>query len=199
LNTDGVQLKNRITKHYGYVFNAKTLNVDQPNEQTKQLPKWSLELVNKFTDHQKLVKEMNQLTINEYQSKTGISGHVDTHSVFDENIIIISLRSDVTIKFVNSITKEVVNLWVPRRSGLIMSGESRYLWTHRISFRASDVSPDGELLLRGSRISLTFRKVLDPSICKCKYPLLCDTQNPASIKKPNRLGNYFADKTNDIY
>jgi alkylated DNA repair protein alkB family protein 8 len=195
-NPLGVQLRTRSTKHYGYVFNAKTLHVDVKTDKTPLIPSWANDLISKFHEHKLLLGwDTDQLTINEYLPKTGISKHVDTHSAFEDNIVVISLGSDVTIRFENSITGEIYDIWVPRKSGLIMSDRARYLYTHRILFRSTDITPDGEFQHRGNRISLTFRKVLKSLSCNCQYKQLCDTQNPISIKPPNRLGNFFADQS----
>lgn len=194
-NTLGVQLRNRKTKHYGYVFNAKTLGVDEPNDETKMIPSWALELISKFHPHGLLHDYYpDQMTINEYLPKKGISGHVDTHSAFDDIIAVVSLGSDVTITFANKMTQESVDLWVPRRSGLVMSGEARYLFTHKITSRSTDLTPEGLVQSRGNRISITYRKVLIPAVCNCKYPQLCDTQNPESFLPADRNGFIFADK-----
>lgn len=54
---------------------------------------------------------------------------------------------------------------VPRRSLLVMTGESRYVWSHGITPRKSDIVPapvgNGLTLQnRGVRTSFTFRKVI---------------------------------------
>ena len=78
---------------------------------------------------------------------------------------------------------------LPRRSLLVMSGESRYKWTHGITPRKLDVVSDqdvasGEsgvasqkenltLLHRDTRTSFTFRKIRQlPCDCSKKHPLL---------------------------
>lgn len=57
-----------------------------------------------------------------------------------------------------------VSVLLPRRSLLVMTGESRYVWSHGITPRKSDIvtSPAGGLTLatRGTRTSLTFRKII---------------------------------------
>lgn len=60
---------------------------------------------------------------------------------------------------------EHLHVLLPRRSLLVMTGESRYVWSHGITPRKSDVvqtsSKDGvTLLTRDVRTSLTFRKVV---------------------------------------
>lgn len=93
---------------------------------------------------------------------------------------------------------------LPRRSILVMSEESRYVWTHGITPRKYDVISEDEfvcndsesipepscvgcepmvsksssavtLLPRKNRLSLTFRKVRSTP-CDCKYPVYCDSQ-----------------------
>lgn len=52
-------------------------------------------------------------------------------------------------------------VYLPQRSLLILSGESRYFWSHGISPRKFD-KIDGALIPRGRRVSLTFRHVVKP-------------------------------------
>lgn len=60
----------------------------------------------------------------------GIPSHVDTHSAFEDPILSLSLLSDVVMGFKDS-TGHKVPVFLPRRSLVIMSGESR--WTsHKI-------------------------------------------------------------------
>ena len=78
---------------------------------------------------------------------------------------------------------------LPRRSLLVMSGESRYTWTHGITPRKLDVVSDQEvtngesgdaaqkdnltLLHRATRTSFTFRKIRQHP-CDCsKRRLFC--------------------------
>lgn len=71
-----------------------------------------------------------------------------------------------------------VPVLLPRRSVAVLSGESRYMWTHGITPRKSDVvdvarSSEAELvqqrltlLKRGTRTSFTFRAVRHTP-CNC--------------------------------
>lgn len=97
----------------------------------------------------------------------GIPPHVDTHSAFEDAIVSLSLASDIVMEFRKpSPTNgkdymDHVSLTLPRRSLLIMSGESRYGWKHGITPRKIDVirDADGHLTtkFRSKRISYTFR------------------------------------------
>lgn len=82
-----------------------------------------------------------------------------------------------------------VPVFLPRRSLMVMSGEARYVWSHGIASRKVDElhpsmsgyqssptpssaggSPHTEstLLSRGTRVSLTFRKIRErPCLCDC--------------------------------
>ena len=65
-----------------------------------------------------------------------------------------------------------------------MSGPSRYCYSHGIPGRKTDFTPKGELVKRGRRISLTFRKIR-VDLCNCKWKTLCDSQD--GILKKTRL------------
>ena len=53
---------------------------------------------------------------------------------------------------------------LPPNSLMIMTGESRYVWSHGITPRKSDMVPTAtggmNVVKRGVRISLTFRKII---------------------------------------
>jgi hypothetical protein len=53
---------------------------------------------------------------------------------------------------------EEVNVVLPPRSLVIMTGEARYLWIHGIPYRAKD-SINDQIVDRTRRVSLTIRKV----------------------------------------
>lgn len=91
----------------------------------------------------------------------GIPSHIDTHGVFDDYILSLSLGSNVVMEFRK---EECCNsILLKSKSLLIMSGESRYDWTHGITPRKFDIinTEDGpDILRRGTRISITFRRVV---------------------------------------
>lgn len=66
--------------------------------------------------------------------------------------------------------RRVIDVYVPPRSVLLMSGEGRYAWTHGIASRKMD---DGKA--RGDRYSITFRSVR--SKCDCKWERFCDSKS----------------------
>lgn len=85
---------------------------------------------------------------------------------------------------------------LPRRSLLIMSGESRYAWTHGITPRHMDVIPSKEgggltIHHRTRRTSFTFRK-LRRNRCDCAYPELCDTYAAEQKSNEDKLASVAA-------
>lgn len=156
------QLKNRKVIHYGYEFIYGTNNVDSSNPLTRKIPVeceklWKL-LAIKLPQFAWF--KPDQLTVNVYEPGHGIPYHVDTHSPFYDPIISLSLESDVVMEFRQNESQR--NVLLPRKSLLIMSGESRYGWQHGITPRTMDIvsTSDGKLTTkkRSTRVSFTFRK-----------------------------------------
>ena len=77
-------------------------------------------------------------------------------------------------------SKDKIHLLLPRRSLLVLSKEARYIYAHGISPRKTDVYPDGTLVDRGRRVSITLRNVnfsASTDGCNCKYDeKYCDTK-----------------------
>ena len=84
-------------------------------------------------------------------------------------------------------SNNTIDLYLKPRSLMIFSGEARYNWLHSIAQRKVD-KVEGLLKFRHRRVSLTFRKV-KTDMCRCKYPLLCDSQNKAVAVKENQLAS----------
>ncbi|CAG9772857.1 unnamed protein product [Ceutorhynchus assimilis] len=172
---DAQPMKHRLVKHFGYEFRYDINNVDKDKPMSETLPVetnflWS-KLQQKF--------KPDQLTINHYTPGQGIPHHIDTHSAFEDPIICLSLSSPIIMEFKNN-DKHLCFL-LPQRSLLIMSEESRYDWTHGIVPRKFDIIPNNSgqgftCLKRGTRVSFTFRKVLQGS-CQCNYKSKCDSYN----------------------
>ncbi|EZG76548.1 2OG-Fe(II) oxygenase family protein [Gregarina niphandrodes] len=83
-----------------------------------------------------------------------------------------------------------LNLRLESRSLMCFADEARYGWHHGIKNRRQDFDHMlGHPIPRERRVSLTFRQLnwTNDFQCHCKYPHLCDTQNPASLKTPDRV------------
>lgn len=180
-------LKHRQVLHFGYEFEygTNTINPDKPID--RKIPQECEDLVLKRCCSEGLISQTpDQLTVNRYEPGQGIPPHIDTHSCCTDTILSLSLGSDVVMSFVDkddeSFHRPVV---LPRRSMLIMSGRSRYAFTHGITPRSTDIVPASgsgiTLRKRGLRVSLTFRRVLRGP-CACSFPRHCDSQQSTLVK-----------------
>lgn len=212
-HTHTLLMKRRV-QHFGYEFKYDILNVDLSSPLTDFYsfpPPFLYELTNRIssltsslslTDNSGKPWYPDQLTINEYNPGQGLAAHVDTHSAFEDIIVLVSLGSRCVMEFIrdpqyNSNTDQKENecestqdqikfdekrkeiykyVTLPRRSVCILSEESRYLWAHYIPQRKYD-NIDGEISKRDTRVSLTFRKVLITKNCVCNFGSQCDSQN----------------------
>lgn len=110
---------------------------------------------------QKLMSRFpEQLIINEYEPGQGIAAHTDHTKHFDDQIVSISLLSDIAMHFEQiSSPRALTEILLKRNSCVVLSGDSRYDWKHSIAKRKTDQFP-GKMIRRGRRISLTFRHML---------------------------------------
>ncbi|KAI0204640.1 hypothetical protein F4808DRAFT_351731 [Astrocystis sublimbata] len=82
---------------------------------------------------------------------------------------------------------EQVELDLPPRSMMEMSGASRLHWEHGIMKRKKDVLPDGTVRPRGDRWSITYRWLRPGGVCECGDVRLCDTaQRRAGVEREYR-------------
>ncbi|XP_060065230.1 alkylated DNA repair protein alkB homolog 8-like [Ylistrum balloti] len=159
------ELKHREVKHYGYEFKYGINDVDVDDPLPQGVPAMCRELLDTAlkTGHIKYLPD--QVTVNKYLPGQGIPPHVDTPAAFEDGIMSLSLGSQVLMDFRHPNGKHL-SVLLPPCSLLIMTGESRYLWSHGITPRKSDIipTPDGRLTIvhRGTRTSYTFRKIIPP-------------------------------------
>ncbi|KAI0096648.1 hypothetical protein GGR51DRAFT_542939 [Nemania sp. FL0031] len=71
--------------------------------------------------------------------------------------------------------RETVDVDLPPRSMMEMSGDSRLHWEHGIRKRKKDVLADGTVRLRQDRWSITYRWLRAGGVCECGDERLCDT------------------------
>lgn len=117
-----------------------------------------LRLAQKF-ETARLMKPV-QCIVNEYFQSQGISAHIDNKN-FGPTIIGLSIGADAVMTFKRN--SERFDCFLPRRSVVLMSGESRYSWTHEISSNKS-YTVNGQKIVKPEdyrRISLTFRELAD--------------------------------------
>uniref|UniRef100_A0A182N2V9 Fe2OG dioxygenase domain-containing protein n=1 Tax=Anopheles dirus TaxID=7168 RepID=A0A182N2V9_9DIPT len=186
-------LKHRKVKHFGYEFVYGTNNVDKTKPLDRTIPAVCETMWKRLLAlHPRLGWHVpDQLTVNQYEPGQGIPPHVDTHSAFDDPILSLSCGADIVMEFKQPSTGRQHCVDLAARSLLIMSGESRYDWTHGITPRKLDTirAPNGGLTVRKRqlRVSLTFRKLRQDSRCGCQFPRLCDTAQRSVEKVPALL------------
>ncbi|KAI1350830.1 hypothetical protein F5Y01DRAFT_325879 [Xylaria sp. FL0043] len=181
----------RLSLHYGYTFDYKTFGVD-PDIPYKPFPDWLRPLIPRLpspSEARKLEKEEgktrdpDQVCLQYYPPGAGIPPHVDTHSAYDQ-LYALSLGSAVVMQFRRTRAREggegdeerqVVDLDLPPRSMMEMSGDSRLHWEHGIKKRKKDVLADGTVRARGERWSITYRWLREGGQCECGNAKLCDT------------------------
>lgn len=136
------QMKHRKVRHYGYEFLYGVNNVNKNLPLENQIPNECNFLWTRLKEkHPNLAEfQPDQLTVNCYNPGQGIPLHVDTHSAFEDPIMSLSLGASIVMEFKNK-DEEHLSVLLPRRSLLILSGESRYNWNHGIIPRIHDVVP----------------------------------------------------------
>ncbi|EAY31447.1 alpha-ketoglutarate-dependent dioxygenase AlkB [Microscilla marina] len=151
-------LKRRV-QHYGYKYDYKKRAIDA-SMKVGDLPHWAQKIVQQAVDEQLLSEYFDQMIINEYLPGQGIARHVDCEPCFDHTIMSVSLGTACVMHF-NSL--EDKNLDVPvllaPGSAILLSGDARYRWQHSIRANKSEMF-EGQKIVRGRRVSLTFRKVI---------------------------------------
>ncbi|KAG9228091.1 hypothetical protein BJ875DRAFT_478402 [Amylocarpus encephaloides] len=75
--------------------------------------------------------------------------------------------------------KQILEIPLESNSLCIMAGQARYAWTHGIRRRNTDLTPEGSVVQRQDRYSITLRQVDFDGQCQCAYPDWCDTRNHA--------------------
>ncbi|TRY74054.1 hypothetical protein TCAL_05060 [Tigriopus californicus] len=189
---DSADLKNRQVQHFGYEFEYGTNSINGQRPIDPPLPQSWLDLLQRVNVGQSLP---DQCTVNRYQPGQGIPAHIDTHSCCDGTICSLSLGSDTVMNFTHP-DGIMVPVILSRRSFMVMSDESRYVWSHGIVPRSNDVIPSQTngltLKARQIRVSLTFRKVLAGE-CQCRFPAQCDSQRDQLIAMDDKLAKSLED------
>lgn len=151
-------LKRRV-QHYGFRYNYKSRSIDY-KMYIGALPNWSKPICRRLVEDRLIRYLPDQIIVNEYLPGQGIANHIDCEPCFDDTIISLSLISPCIMEIINKdCLRHRLELLLPPRSLVILSGEARYLWTHGIPARRVDEF-NGIKIQRERRISLTFRKVI---------------------------------------
>jgi len=138
-------LKRRV-QHFGYKYDY-TKKLSSKENSLGPLPVWLQDFSQKLVS-QKLIKQPEQVIVNEYLTGQGIGLHVDRITSFGPVVISLSLLTDCNMKFVNqtSFPKKEELVLLPRRSLVVLEKDARYVWAHGIPPLKSE-----------RRVSITFR------------------------------------------
>ena len=148
----------RLVQHYGYKYDYKTYNI---NVKTFDIPPFLNYLKNILHDiciQLNIIDndyDFNQCIVNNYLSGQGISKHVDVKK-YGSVIGCFTLGSGATMTFKNK--DKTHDLYVKPNSLYIMSGDSRYIWSHEMVPKKYDTINNNKIY-RDRRVSVTFRNV----------------------------------------
>ena len=147
----------RRVQHFGYRYDYKARSVS-PDDYLGPLPNQLEAIARRLVALGFSASPANQVIANEYWPGQGISEHIDCIPCFDDTIISLSLLSQCEMVFANASTGARCQIVLEPRSAIILRDEARYRWTHAIPARKGD-RIDGSRVMRGRRISITFRNV----------------------------------------
>lgn len=150
-------LKRRV-QHYGYRYAYKARIVD-PSMYLGPLPNWIHPLAARLVSEGHMPTIPDQVIVNEYMPGQGISSHVDCVPCFGPVLCSLSLGSQCVMDLACVESGEKQSIFLEPRSLLVLSGDARYKWRHAIPGRKTDKF-SGQTILRGRRVSLTFRTVV---------------------------------------
>ena len=154
------ELQRRV-QHYGWRYDYKQRRIDE-SMRLGELPEWARVLGRRLVN-EGLMKDLpDQVIVNEYRGKQGISRHIDQPRSFAEHVATISLHETWGMVFRRRGGKEKVEKPIERRSVAVLTGDARYKWTHEIPNRANEPRMEQgkrRRVKRTRRISLTFRTV----------------------------------------
>lgn len=154
----------RRVQHYGWRYDYKKRAVST-GDYLGPLPDWIQPLVRRLK-HCHVVSasaKLDQAIVNEYLPGQGIAPHVDHPTMFDDEVVTISMAAPTTMSFSCRSSKATHDCRLERRSATRITGDARFKWTHGIAARRSDpaAAPHSaaKRIPRQRRVSLTLRSV----------------------------------------
>jgi alkylated DNA repair dioxygenase AlkB len=146
----------RRVQHYGWRYDYKAKKINS-SSYIGPLPAWAEILAKKLVNDGYISVCPDQVIVNEYIGNQGIAKHIDCKSCFLGAVVTISLLESWEMIFSRKTkvgTDEKTKILLNRRSAAVIDGEARTDWFHEIPKRLKEAG-----VLRGRRISITFRKV----------------------------------------
>lgn len=154
----------RRTHHFGYKydFTARGGAAEEHHRlvPSEPFPDWLRQLAARLCESGAMLHAPDQVIVNEYKPGQGLGFHIDHTQSFDSCVVSLTLQSGCTMDFKHKDSKHQTQVYLERRSLLVLEGDARYEWMHAVARRAEDVVGD-TVIPRGTRLSLTFRRVLD--------------------------------------
>lgn len=148
------ELRRRV-RHFGYRYDYRARSATLESR-IGPLPEALQGLAERLVVEGHFAAVPDQVIANEYLPGQGISAHVDCEPCFGDVVASLSLLSGCEMRFACLETGEIRAVMLPPRSLLVLAGPARSNWTHAILARQSDAI-DGVRVMRGRRVSLTFR------------------------------------------
>lgn len=141
-------LNSRLVKQYGKAYNYKKYTANEiVNPIPPFLKKYMDKALEMIQNDLHMQYEFDQCIVNNYKKGQSISKHVDSN-IFDHIIACFTVGDGGIMRFKNINDGKQFDINVESNSLYIMSGESRYNWTHEMLKHKGD-----------RRISITFRKI----------------------------------------
>lgn len=112
-------MTNRRVQQFGYKF-----LYDQDSGNDNSIPEWFGFILERLEESFRI--KFDQISATEFNPGDFYSPHIDSHSSFEDTIIILSLLSPSSINFRHPDGTDH-NQFLPRRSILEIKGEARYL------------------------------------------------------------------------
>jgi alkylated DNA repair dioxygenase AlkB len=143
----------RRVQHYGWKYDY-TLRDLGPDQYLGPIPGFFDEVIGKLALMPEFGAAAEQIIVNEYEPGQGIAAHIDRRS-FGDVVASLSLGSEWPMEFAAR-DGRVIEVFMPVGALVLMTGPSRFEWTHHIRPRKSDVR-NGQRVARTRRVSLTCR------------------------------------------
>eukprot|EP01089_Gocevia_fonbrunei_P002554 TRINITY_DN12502_c1_g1_i1.p1 TRINITY_DN12502_c1_g1~~TRINITY_DN12502_c1_g1_i1.p1 ORF type:complete len:222 (-),score=35.48 TRINITY_DN12502_c1_g1_i1:656-1321(-) len=141
----------RRVQVYGYNY----LHPNGDHSKDKILPQWCVPFAEKIKNEGLSDRIFDQAIIQEYQPGQGIKPHID-RVLWGDSVAGLSLGSSCIMRFGSLADKKVCPVFLAPRSLYILTGDSRYNWTHGIKYATQDEWKN-TIINRGRRVSITFR------------------------------------------
>ena len=148
----------RVVQHYGYKYDYKTYNIYNKCDDIPEFLMVLQNILNVICRELGIINDkysFNQCIVNNYYPGQGISRHTDVKK-YGNVIGCFTLGGGATMTFQKD--NIIQYIYTKPNSLYIMSGDSRYKWTHEMCSRKYDIVNDVKID-RSRRISVTFRNV----------------------------------------